>query len=280
MHKNFKERAKGVSPVAKIINNKVKKPRKTKRKKINLPITLSGRQIFVLLTSIIVLSGVTLGLRYFFLNGRFFLVKGIAVNKDRSISFTEGKRKLEKLYLNSNIFDINLRQVQAMIKNEFPYLKKVEVRRVFPDRVEVDIVSRQAAAVLETAGGIVIDKEAVVLAVGGKMKDLIKIKGISFFLNVPSRGETVRNKMVAKALAIVVNLRQKIWRYREKVDYVDVSDKNNIIVSIDGVAVKMGTDDFVEKITELNRILRDPDIELSDIRYIDLRFEDPVISPK
>ena len=41
-----------------------------------------------------------------------------------------------------------------------------------------------------------------------------------------------------------------------------------------------GERDFSEKVIKLRQILRDPNIDMKDINYIDLRFQDAVISPK
>jgi hypothetical protein len=64
------------------------------------------------------------------------------------------------------------------------------------------------------------------------------------------------------------------------VEYIDISGQNNILLGISGVTVKMGADDFSRKIDELKEILNDPNVNMRDINYIDLRFEDPVISLK
>jgi cell division septal protein FtsQ len=145
----------------------------------------SARPILVLFLCAALIGGAFYGIRHFFLNSSFFAIREIVVNKDLGYSFREGERKLERLYLGRNIFTVDLKQVQVLIKNDFPQFKKVEVRRNLPEALEVDIVSRGPAALIDTGGGIIIDAEGVVLNVGEKSEGLIKIKGISFFLNRP-----------------------------------------------------------------------------------------------
>jgi cell division septal protein FtsQ len=238
------------------------------------------KTLFGLFVCAAILAGVVFGLRYFFLNSRFFSVREIVVNKERGYSFTEGERKLKRLYMGQNIFAINLKQVQSMLKNSFPQLKKAEVRRNLPDQLEIDIISREPVAVIGSSGGIVIDREGVVLGRGEGSKKLIEVKGISFFLNAPARGERITNKTLDKALVLLNGLRKKMHRNVRNMEYVDVSDRNNILLGIYGVTVKMGNGDFSRKIDKLNELLRDPNINMKDINYIDLRFEDVVISPK
>jgi cell division septal protein FtsQ len=65
-----------------------------------------------------------------------------------------------------------------------------------------------------------------------------------------------------------------------KIGYLDVSDRDNIVINIYGAEIKMGQEDFTRKIYQMKNIMNDPKINMKDIKYIDLRFEDPVIAPK
>ena len=240
-----------------------------------------GRKILIAVICIVLVGGIFYGARHFFLNSKFFEIKEIAVNKDRGYSFSSGENKLRRLYLGRNIFTVDLVQVQTLIKNDFPYLKKVEARRSLPEVLEINIVSREPAAVIDTGGGIVIDSDGVVLTIGEETKNLVKIKGISFFLNMPSRGESINNSSLDEALDLLGEINNKLHiTSRKNIEYIDVSRRNNIVLGISGVPVKMGTRDFSEKVIKLRQILRDPKIDMKDINYIDLRFDDAVISPK
>ncbi|MDD4012740.1 MAG: FtsQ-type POTRA domain-containing protein [Candidatus Omnitrophica bacterium] len=220
------------------------------------------------------------GMRHFFLKSDVFTVREIYVNKDKNYPFKEGEIKLNRMYSGRSIFLVDLKAVQALVKKDFPQLKKIEVRRKFPDRIEVDIVTREPVAFIDYAGGVVVDREAVVIMTGSRPEGLIRIKGMGFFLNVPGKGERVKNAMLEKGLVIVDGLRRKMARDLGDIDFIDISDRNNIILGIKGVAVKMGSDDFSEKIDRLTAMLRDPKLDIKGINYIDLRFRDAVIAPK
>lgn len=238
------------------------------------------RPVVMVILSILLVAGIIYGAGYYFLNNQVFAVKEIVVNKDRNYSFEEGERKLNRLYVGRNIFTVELSQMQALISSDFPQLRKIDVRRNLPDVLEVDIVSRDPVAVIDTAGGIVVDREGVVLNIGDRLEDLVKIKGLSFFLNRPSTGEKINNESLDKALILLEGFRRKLPRGSSEIEYINIADKNNILVGMQGVTIKMGSDDFLRKISELRTILNDPDIKMSDINYIDLRFDNAVISPK
>ena len=239
---------------------------------------LKGAALFLISASL--LAGAFFGMRHFFLNSGFFAVKEIVINKDRGYPFEAGERRLEKLYLGRNIFSVDLKQVEMLTEREFPRLRKVEVRRRLPDRLEIDIAGRSPAAVIDGRRTVIIDREGVVLDVGGSGRDLVKIKGINFFLTLPSRGEKVDNETLDKALVLLEGLRGKMGLGAKEIDYIDISDRKNIVLGVYGVQVKMGTGDFSRKIEDLKEITQDPGVKMGDIKYIDLRFEDAVISPK
>jgi len=208
---------------------------------------------------------------------RFFAIEEVSISSDRGYAFAAGRKKLERLYLGRNIFSVDLDHTATLIKNDFPQLRKVEVRRRLPEVLEVDIVSRRPAARIHSAG-VVIDREGVVLAAGEKEDGLVTIRGLNFFLNVPARGSKVRNASLEKALILISGLNRKMPGRKEEIEYIDIADSKNLILGISGVTVKMGADDLAGKIDALNDILTDPNVDTDDVNYIDMRFDEPVIS--
>ncbi|MFC1479899.1 cell division protein FtsQ/DivIB, partial [Candidatus Omnitrophota bacterium] len=199
--------------------------------------TFSIKLIIIFVAILVAMAGAFLGARHFFLNSQFFTVKEIAVNEFRGSSFIEGKQTLEKLYVGQNIFTVDLKQAQAMIKKDFPELRKVEVRRNLPDELEIDILSRKPIAVIAAGKGIIIDREGVVLAVGGDTGALVKIKGVKFFLIRPSRGEKVKSVILSKALVLLEGLRKKMRKNEKDIEHINVADRNNIMLGIRGVTI-------------------------------------------
>ena len=257
-------------------------PRRKKQKNnFSLGKIFTNKYFIQFVVLAVILGGVGYGLYHFFTTSKFFSVKQVYVNKDRDYSFAGGDKRLRTRYVGRNIFSINLGEVQGYIKRGYPELKKVEVVRALPDGLEVDIITREPAAYLDSRGGdIVIDKEGVVLTIGKRSNNIIRIRGINFFLNMPSRGEKIDKPVIKKALSLANVVEKRLSRYKKDVDYIDISDKNNLILVVYDVPVKLGVDDFTRKVDKLNQILRDPNIKIKDIKYIDLRFEEAVISPK
>lgn len=260
-----------------------KKTARRKKRKTDLSFLkiFTNKYLLQFVALAVMLGAIGYGLYSFFTTSKFFSIKEVYVNKDHEYSFSGGERRLKGRYGGRNIFSVNLSEVQGYIQRGYPELKKVEVLRVLPDTIEVDIITREPAAYLDSRGGdIVIDKEGVVLTIGQKADNIIRIKGLNFFLNMPSRGEKIDNSVVREALKLGDVIDKRLSRYKKDIDYIDISDRNNIVLLIYEVPVKLGTSDFTWKIDKLNQILRDPNVKLQDINYIDLRFEEAVIGPK
>ncbi|MFH1395374.1 MAG: cell division protein FtsQ/DivIB [Candidatus Omnitrophota bacterium] len=235
----------------------------------------------ILITAVIagLLIGTCFIIRNYFCNNEIFKVKEISVNKNEDNVFELDANRLNELYLGRNIFTINLNQAEIFIKNNFPQFKEVEVRKIFPNIIELNVVSRVPIAKIDF-GDIVIDEEGVVLAVGENPENVIIIKGLKFFLNMPKKGEKIDSKVLSRALLLLRGLDREMGLETNNIDFVDVSDRNNVVLSIADVEVKIGKNNFARKINALKEILNDPNMNVQDLRYIDLRFEDAVISFK
>jgi cell division septal protein FtsQ len=258
----------------------VARKRKKERKSKNLLNGLfSNKLFFAVIIFVVISGGVFYGLWQFFHNDQFFKIREISINEEGNYSLWEDKGRIKELYMGRNIFSISPKELEILIKSEAPQLKAAVIRRVMPDRLEIDVIPRRPVAFIDS-GDLIIDGEAVVLSAGTDGKDLARVKGIGFFFLRPKVGERIENAMLFRALMLLEGLREKGVSGSFPVDYVDVSDRNDVQLGIRGVVIKMGNEDFPEKIDRLKEILEDPNIDTNDIRYIDLRFETAVISPK
>jgi cell division septal protein FtsQ len=62
---------------------------------------------------------------------------------------------------------------------------------------------------------------------------------------------------------------------------VDTKDPSNIIFYLrNGIEIRIGSDNFKNRIEVLAKTLKDPRLIMDRIKYIDLRFGDAVIGPR
>jgi cell division septal protein FtsQ len=240
----------------------------------------SSKLVLIGLLCIVIAGGLFYGVWHFLHNDPFFTISNVSVNEEGGYSLWQGKNKLSRLYMGRNIFSVDPAGIEIMIKNEAPQLDTVTVRRIMPDRIEIDVVPRRPVAFIDAGEPVIIDAEAVVLSREGNTRDLVQIKGLRFFFSSPSVGERIDNVMLSKALALLDALREKGVSGKIPVKFIDISDRNDVQFGILGVRIKMGSSGFPGKVIKLKEILDDPDIDIRDIKYIDLRFEKAVISPR
>jgi cell division septal protein FtsQ len=232
----------------------------------------------ILSAGIIILAA--FALRQYFLTGDTFKVKHIAVDKPSGVIFKNVGESLKREYIGRNIFSVVPSRVVILLREEYPYLKMIRVRRVFPDTIEVDLIPRENFACLDTSGGVTLDRSGMILSVGEFPEGLVRIKGFNFFLSRPQPGAQLKDKGVEEALGVIDSILEKTRIRRQDLQLVDISDKNNVWVTAKDVPINLGRDDFERKIDTLRDIFSDPAIDLGGIRYIDLRFRDPVYSYK
>lgn len=259
------------------------KTAKKKNKKNEKPWVGMGKffpHIAITLVLVLILVLMAAFLKHYFLNSETFKVKQILVNKSSLESFTGGEKALKERYLARNIFSVIPSQAEMLLRAEYPYLKMIRIRRVFPDTIEVDLVSRESFACVDTSGGMIIDKGGMVLSVGFTPEGIVKIKGFNSMSQRPRPGVLLEDKGVADALEIIDSVFAKTRIKRSELATVDISDKSNIWINLKGVPINLGGSGFSPKIDTLRDILGDPKVDLSDVHYIDLRFKDPVYSYK
>jgi len=236
---------------------------------------------FLLIVILLLFLGLALyEIGYFFNRSTYFNIKNVSIIGDIDFKLSKIGPELENIYVGRNIFSVNLANASRMAEKKYPQFKKIEFQQKPPDNLEVNISIRVPVAVVDAGQGLVIDKESVVLSDSQRNEGLVKIKGVSFFLITPKVGEKVKTRVVIKALSLLELLRKRDIISRYSVDFIDISDQRNVLLCIKGAIVKMGKSDFERKIDRLKEILDDVNIKIDGIEYIDLRFEDAVISPR
>lgn len=257
-----------------------KRNKKKNGRAFSLAAIFKNRNANLIIVSIALIVLMGFLVRHFIYNSRGFDIRKVAVNNIKGYIADGDSEKIRKRYIGRNIFTVNLKQTEDLINNDFPAFRNVEVRRILPDVLEVDITAREPVAVIDAMGGIVVDMEGFVIDVGEAPNNLTKIKGITFFFRSPAKETFIKNKNLEKALLLMKGIDKILPEVKGNIDYIDVSDSRNTILSVKGVEIKMGSDGYLRKMKNLREIMHDPEMDIKDMNYIDLRFEDAVISPK
>lgn len=183
-----------------------------------------------------------------------------------------------------SLIHLDLVGVQEVIKRKHPEYKEVLVRRVLPNQLEVVLKRRTPAAqALFSSRFVQIDRDLVILPGAGSapFRNLTVIEGL-----VPPPqglfvGVVLKDPVTQKAVKLAEVIRQSGSLRGHALTLVNTSDPNNIWVLVDGqIEIRFGGSHFMERLKILDQTLKSVPLDPTQVRYIDLRFDDVVIGPR
>jgi len=189
--------------------------------------------------------------------------------------------ELNSIGLGENIFSININEIESAVKRDYFEVKDIRVSRVFPNKLKFDVGVRVPVALIGYRRFYPVDREALVLRRIAKDEagDLPFIAGVS--AGEREVGKILQNRALKKAVMLLEELSKSGVTEDYHIARIDAASSRNISFMIDdGVQIKIGGEDFKRRLSLLKKVLSGPGVNLAEIRYIDLRFKDPVIGPK
>jgi len=224
--------------------------------------------ILIFLIAISALIGAGLALRRL----DYFNVKHVLSNKAEltELSYLKGR----------NIFSIDLRKEAEFILGLYPSYRKIRVVRVLPDRLYIDFLKRRPLAFVKHYRYFCVDEDAVLFDVPKQLEEpsLPLIIGLETKIFGPKPGRRYQAKELLLAIDILREAARNKVLKQYKIRLVDVANASQASFFIaDGPQVKVAQEDVRVQLEILGDLLRQSKQELADIKYIDLRFKEPVI---
>ena len=222
-----------------------------------------------------ILLSALLYLGYALANLDFFKIRYIISSRDNPIDFS---------YLQGrNIFKVDLKKESLRLSGLYPGYKKIKLVRVFPDRIFVNLLERKALAYLKLHRYFCVDESLVLFDLPKEMEEvgLTLILGVDRRIYDPTPGARVNLKELALAIDIIKEARINPILRDYQIKTISVPSLNNASFSIaGGPEVKISGNDIKSKIAILSSLVNQEKNNLGSIRYIDLRFREPVIKLK
>jgi cell division septal protein FtsQ len=239
------------------------------------PIKLPIRKILYAAAIILLLAAFFIFLR----NSPYFRLNDIKIIDRQNIAALDGARLLN-LYKGRNIFDIDIDSIASRIKSEHPIIERALVKRVLPDRLRIDIISRVPFAVIKSHGYFPVDRTGMVLSPEVRRGKLLVITGLSSWF-APRVGERLKGREIENAFLLIDALRGRRFSPGYEAATIDVANHRNLSFYFgNGIEVKIGGENFEERLKMLKKTLSRRDLDKASIKYVDLRFKDVVIGPK
>lgn len=217
----------------------------------------------------------------FYCRSPFFIVRDV-VMMGREADTTVNYNELEGMLTDRNIFNVDIRAIRDYMLNNYRELLDLRLMRAFPNSVIAYIILRKPIAQISHGLYYPVDKDGVILS-GAKDSPDGKLPIISGIRTDVDRqvGNPTESTRVRAALLLLRELSSSGILDGHKLVEIDISSiRNPIFFLEDGLEVKIGSRDYAAKLENLKKILQDPKIRPTDIRYVDLRFKEPVIGPK
>ena len=189
---------------------------------------------------------------------------------------------LERLTVGKNIFRLRLNDIRSYMLRSYRELRDLHLQRVFPDSITATIVLRKPVAQLFYERYYYIDEDGVILS-GVKGSPDIKLPVINGVHVNPGEdiGKATGSMNAKMALLLLKELNASRLLESHRLVEIDASSTRNLAFFLEaGLEVKIGRENYASRLQNLKDVLSDPKLRPADIKYIDLRFAEPVIAPK
>jgi cell division septal protein FtsQ len=238
-----------------------------------------------IIISIIILIALYLIIGYIgkvFLTSKYFGIKEI---------FVRGNEKTDLSYLKgTNIFSLNLKDESRRILESYPDYSYVNLVKILPDRIFIDFITRKPLAFVKLYKYFALDDKGVLFGAPGLPGDLDLpvIMGLETKIFGPRPGTKYNLKEVLICLNILKEMNKNKFLKDYKIKKIDVADPANTSFFIPiqainapfGMEVRIGQDNIKNKMAIFAGLIKLTKNDLGKIKYIDLRFKDPVIKYK
>lgn len=237
--------------------------------------TVKKRSIFSIfkykLTWIILLVlAFIIGLTYLFIFSSVFQIKDISVSETKKVSTEE----IHSIISNNvgNIFLANIEKVKQEIRDRFPQIASITIKKKLPNELITNIEERQPIAILCGLDNncYYIDNKGVPFE-KTEEKDLPIIKIESSLYGLKLGGEALNKEYLEKLLMINYNVKEI-----EIAEIYPVSENRLDIKTTDNWTIYFNMKRDIDwQIEKLNILLKEklPIEERTNLEYVDLRFE-------
>lgn len=185
---------------------------------------------------------------------------------------------------NRNIFKIDLKSLQYEITESHPELKNIKVNRVLPDRIQVFYKRRVPVCQARTSSRyFLISKDAVVLLNPKKygIEGLIIVSGVFIEDSRLPKDRKLHAINMHVALRLIQQIKETGFAEKYPVEEIDVTEEYNPIMLLkNGINIKVGKRNFKRRAAALLKVLEDLEKKELKPKFIDIRFEDIIVTPR
>jgi hypothetical protein len=260
-----------------------------KKRKANFPVKPVVIVLIILLASSFILGYIWRILS----TSDYFRVKDIVSKEALSIDLSYLKGK--------NVFQLNLPQEAENIVGGCPDCARIRLARILPDRIFVELIRRKPIAFVKLYRYFAVDEDGFIFQSSLQPDDagLAVITGLETKLFGPKPGKKYESRELYAALLILKEAAKSRLLNNFKIQKLNVAGLDNITVEIpipqaavtsyadwkapqekEFLEIKFGQGNIRDKVVIMAGLVNQEKRNLGSIKYIDLRFNEPVIKFK
>ncbi len=272
-----------------------------KKKSAPRPRQIDVRSILKVAVLLVVLAalagtGVQLGRIGFFRIGSILIREGGAVAETVLESPLLRQEIDLSAFKGENIFSFDVREAAQQILGRYPLYQRVKVVKIYPNRIFVDLLQRTPVVCVKMGRYYAVDTEFVFFDVPEPFDEtsLPLVVGIEKKLGTPKRGSRHAPAELVAAMGLVGRFQGESGLKEYRLRKIDASDPSVFSLFLSRphaampgpaaqaswIEVKLSATDGQERLALLGEILQQMGDSCERIRYIDIRFREPVIKFK
>ena len=197
-----------------------------------------------------------------------FLVRGVVITGNEHLTDDELKT-MAGLDTDENLLRVSGRRISSKMM-ESPWIRSVDVRKEFPDRLLINISEAEPFALLDLKGKLfIVDDRGALLE---ELRD-IAVPFLPIISSNPYQEKGAFQEAIVFAKAI------KNTGLLSRKDHIEIISHKpqEMSVNIDGIVVKVGEGEYEDKLTRLAGIEEEIKSRNISVDYIDLRFANRVL---
>jgi cell division septal protein FtsQ len=248
------------------------------KKKIDIPTVYIRNGIIVFFLLFVALA-VYRNCMDFLKTSSLFRVKSVTTSAD--VQFLQ-PRVLRQLQ-GQNIFAVDLKHVHNEIRALYPQIYDLHIERRFPDTMHVAARKRDAyAQVLVKQNYLTIDNDGIVIFVDKKpLPQLILIKSSKLDKFKIFLGTKINTPEVLAGLDTIQAFKSNPGLSKYPISNIDSDNLSKITFSIGTeLQIIIDRDDIAKKLDTLSFLIAQKKLNFLEVKYIDLRFKEPIVGKK
>jgi len=251
------------------------KKKLVRKKRIHPKHILPGLATPLLIT--LLALGLVFGIKGF-LFSRTFALKEIILENESQLSRDEVVSICQKSG-EVNIFRLDLVSIKNAITRLHPEIMRVDIERRLPDKLIIKVEKRQAIAILRWQDDFLIDREGYIIG-QAIQHNLPVISGLNLSRYQKEVGDRIDALSLIGAMKLLNEYKKLELSENTRLSSIDISSSRNMKFVINGVEVKVRSEDIIKELQRLEQLSREIEITPEKIKYIDLRFGDAIVGPQ